>query len=137
MKSIFLALTLIALVQGRRNDTNPELPIPVNYCPHWFDIRSEYVANNFINEKYQASMRMPFSHNGNLKQMLHQINKHIEIVLLFLRGSGMSMPSKMSHSLEAQFVVVLPLIGDFYQRRQARQRKVWMSLMWGCSIARR
>ena len=55
MKSIFLPIALIALVQAEGNDTNPELPIPVNYCPHWYDIRSEYVANNFINEKYQAS----------------------------------------------------------------------------------
>ena len=55
MKSIFLPIALIALVQAGGNDTNPELPIPVKYCPHWFDIRSEYVANNFINEKYQAS----------------------------------------------------------------------------------
>ena len=55
MKSIFLSATLISLVWARANDTNPELPVPVNYCPHWFDIRSDYVANYFVNEKYQAS----------------------------------------------------------------------------------
>ena len=54
MKSIFLFATLISLVWARAKDTNPELPIPVNYCPHWFDIRSDYVANYFVNEKYQA-----------------------------------------------------------------------------------
>ena len=56
MKSLFIPITLIALVRAGGNDTNPELPVPVNYCPHWFDIRSEYVANNFINDKYQESM---------------------------------------------------------------------------------
>lgn len=41
-------------VQAARNDSYPELPIPVKECPHWFDIRTEYVANNFVNEKYQV-----------------------------------------------------------------------------------
>lgn len=41
-------------VHAARNDSYPELPIPVKECPHWFDIRTEYVANNFVNEKYQG-----------------------------------------------------------------------------------
>ena len=41
-------------VDAARNDSYPELPIPVKECPHWFDIRTEYVANYFVNEKYQV-----------------------------------------------------------------------------------
>jgi hypothetical protein len=33
---------------------HPELPVPVTHCPHWFDIRSDFVANEFNNEKYQG-----------------------------------------------------------------------------------
>ena len=36
------------------NDTLPELPVPVSACPHWFDLRSDFVANEFDNEKYQG-----------------------------------------------------------------------------------
>ena len=45
-------------VHAARNDSYPELPIPVKECPHWFDIRTEYVANNFVNEKYQVSVHI-------------------------------------------------------------------------------
>ena len=45
-------------VHASGNESYPELPIPVKECPHWFDIRTEYVANNFSNEKYQV--RRPY-----------------------------------------------------------------------------
>ena len=50
---IVISFTYLAAV-GARNDSYPELPIPVKECPHWFDIRTDYVANNFVNEKYQV-----------------------------------------------------------------------------------
>ena len=77
MKSIFLPIALIALVQAGGNDTNPELPIPVNYCPHWFDIRSEYVANNFINEKYQASTSISFLEISIFQQIFKKIHRQL------------------------------------------------------------
>ena len=56
MKTVLLAaVALLAVVNVVAAD-NPELPIPVNYCPHWFDIRTDYVADHFVNEKYQASI---------------------------------------------------------------------------------
>ena len=52
-------VAVVALeVHAARNDSYPELPIPVKECPHWFDIRTEYVANNFVNEKYQVSVHL-------------------------------------------------------------------------------
>ena len=59
-------------VQAARNDSYPELPIPVKECPHWFDIRTEYVANNFVNEKYQV--RNPY-HLFSKNWCLTQSNK--------------------------------------------------------------
>ena len=56
MNTVLVAsVALLAVVHTVTAD-NPELPIPVNECPHWFDIRTDYVAEHFVNEKYQASI---------------------------------------------------------------------------------
>ena len=69
---IAIATSCLAVVASEahasRNDSYPELPIPVKECPHWFDIRTEYVANNFVNEKYQVRKPYHLSYKGWLTQ---------------------------------------------------------------------
>ena len=78
---IAIATSCLAVVASEahasRNDSYPELPIPVKECPHWFDIRTEYVANNFVNEKYQV--RKPYHLFS--KWWLTQSNKKIGILV--------------------------------------------------------
>ena len=111
---IVISIIHFAIVAAR-NDSYPELPIPVKECPHWFDIRTDYVANNFVNEKYQVQPK-------------------IYLVIVFLvfnrdkmtsRGFGMSTLSRTPLNHEAHFAAVQLLTGVFCPKKQVKPRKVW------------
>jgi hypothetical protein len=54
MKFILSFATMVATASAVKLSGNETLPVPVKHCPSWFDIRSDFVANHFDNEKYQG-----------------------------------------------------------------------------------
>ena len=110
---------------------------PIRICSkqlHKWKVSGKYLQV-FPFSKYQYHQSNP---ETNVETKIYpMVLSNLQYFLFFTRVSGMSMPNKMSLSHEAPSVAVRPLIGDFYRRRQARQRRVWMSLMLGCSIAQR